>query len=79
MTVLAFGLAGISLMGVPPSGGFVAKWLLLIASAEEGQWWWAAVIIIGGLLAGAYVVRVLTRMIAYRAQSFAAFERLSPS
>ena len=65
MTVLAFGIAGISLMGVPPSGGFVAKWLLLIASAEEGQWWWAAVIIIGGLLAGAYVVRVLTRMIAY--------------
>ena len=52
-------------MGVPPSGGFVAKWLLLIASAEEGQWWWAVVIIIGGLLAGAYVIRVLTRMIAY--------------
>jgi multicomponent Na+:H+ antiporter subunit D len=65
MTVLAFGIAGISLMGVPPSGGFVAKWLLLIASAKEGQWWWALVIIIGGLLAGAYVIRVLTRMLAY--------------
>ena len=29
MTVLAFGLGGLSLMGLPPSGGFVAKWLLL--------------------------------------------------
>ena len=29
VTVIAFGLAGLSLMGMPPSGGFVAKWLLL--------------------------------------------------
>ncbi len=61
MTVIAFGLAGLSLMGVPPSGGFVAKWLMLTASAMEGQWWWALVILVGGLLAGAYVFRVLAR------------------
>ncbi len=41
MTVIAFGIAGLSLMGVPPSGGFVAKWLMLTAAAMEGQWWWA--------------------------------------
>jgi formate hydrogenlyase subunit 3/multisubunit Na+/H+ antiporter MnhD subunit len=61
MTVLTFGLAGISLMGVPPSGGFVAKWLLLTASATAGQWWWIVVILLGGLIAGAYVFRVLMR------------------
>lgn len=61
MTVIAFGLGGLSLMGVPPSGGFVAKWLMLTAAAMEGQWWWAAVILVGGLLAGAYVIRVLAR------------------
>jgi formate hydrogenlyase subunit 3/multisubunit Na+/H+ antiporter MnhD subunit len=59
MTVIAFGIAGLSLMGVPPSGGFVAKWLMLSAAAMEGQWWWAVVILLGGLLAGAYVIRVL--------------------
>ncbi len=58
MTVIAFGLGGLSLMGVPPSGGFVAKWLMLTAAAMEGQWWWALVILVGGLLAGAYVIRV---------------------
>jgi multicomponent Na+:H+ antiporter subunit D len=37
MTVFAFGLGGLSLMGLPPSGGFAAKWLLLMASIEAGQ------------------------------------------
>ena len=59
ITVIAFGLAGLSLMGVPPSGGFVAKWLLLLATVMEGQWWWAVVMLVGGLLAGGYVFMVL--------------------
>lgn len=59
LTFAIFGLAGLSLMGVPPSGGFTAKWLLLLASIMEGQWWWAVVILIGGLLAGGYVFMVL--------------------
>lgn len=59
LTLGAFGLAGISLMGLPPSGGFVAKWLLLEASIRSGQWWWGSVLIIGGLLAGAYVFKVI--------------------
>ena len=51
MTVFAFALGGMSLMGMPPSGGFIAKWLLLTAAVAEGQWWWAVVILAGGLLA----------------------------
>ncbi len=59
ITVLAFTLAGMSLMGLPPSGGFAAKWLLLNATIETGQWWWALVILGGGLLTGGYLFRVL--------------------
>jgi formate hydrogenlyase subunit 3/multisubunit Na+/H+ antiporter MnhD subunit len=59
ITIFAFGLAGLSLMGVPPGGGFVAKWLLLLATVAEGQWWWAVVMLVGGLLAGGYVFLVL--------------------
>jgi multicomponent Na+:H+ antiporter subunit D len=59
MTVFAFGLAGMSLMGLPPSGGFVAKAMLLTAAVGEGQWWWAVVILAGGLLAAGYVFRVI--------------------
>ena len=41
VTFLALGLGGLSLMGLPPSGGFAAKWLLMKASIEAGQWVWA--------------------------------------
>ena len=50
VTMFALGLGGLSLMGLPPSGGFAAKWLLLKASVEAGQWLWAAVMLAGGLL-----------------------------
>lgn len=59
VTFFALALAGISLMGMPPSGGFIAKWLLVLASIERGQWWWTAVVLAGGLLAAGYVFRVL--------------------
>lgn len=64
MTVFAFGLGGLSLMGLPPSGGFAAKWLLLKASVEAGQWIWAVVILAGGLLAGGYIYRALAPALA---------------
>jgi len=59
ITMTAFCLAGVSLMGLPPSGGFIAKWLLLEAALSFEQWLWAAVIIVGGLLAAGYVFKVV--------------------
>jgi formate hydrogenlyase subunit 3/multisubunit Na+/H+ antiporter MnhD subunit len=64
ITMLAFGLGGMSLMGLPPSGGFVAKAMLLVASVAEGQWWWAVVILLGGLLAASYMFRVFSPALA---------------
>jgi NADH:ubiquinone oxidoreductase subunit 2 (subunit N) len=45
-------------MGLPPSGGFAAKWMLLQASMASGQWWWILVLVGGGLLSAAYVFRI---------------------
>lgn len=64
MTVFAFGLGGLSLIGLPPSGGFSAKWLLLLSAFESGQWWWGLVLLAGGVLAAGYVFGVLTRAFA---------------
>jgi formate hydrogenlyase subunit 3/multisubunit Na+/H+ antiporter MnhD subunit len=58
-SLFAFGLAGVSLMGLPPSGGFLAKWLLLQAAWASGGWGWIVVVLAGSLLAAAYVFRVL--------------------
>lgn len=59
LTIGAFGLAGVSIMGLPPSGGFNGKWLLLQAAMAEGRWDIVGILITGGLLAAAYVFRVL--------------------
>jgi formate hydrogenlyase subunit 3/multisubunit Na+/H+ antiporter MnhD subunit len=59
VTLFAFALAGISLMGLPPSGGFLAKWLLIDAALAAGQVWIAVITVSGGLLASVYVFRVL--------------------
>jgi len=59
VTLFAFALAGITLMGLPPSGGFLAKWLLIDAALARGRWDMVIVILAGGLLAAAYVFRVL--------------------
>ena len=50
MSVLAFALGGVALIGVPPSGAYLAKELLLQAAVETEQWWWAVVIQAGGIL-----------------------------
>jgi formate hydrogenlyase subunit 3/multisubunit Na+/H+ antiporter MnhD subunit len=59
LSAFAFALAGVSIMGLPPSGGFIGKWLLLQAALAQGRWDLAAVMLIGGLLAAAYVFKVL--------------------
>ena len=64
MTIFAFALGGVSLIGLPPSGGFLAKWILLEATVATGQWWWALVILAGGLFTSCYMFIVLSRAVA---------------
>lgn len=60
LTLFAFGLAGTTLMGLPPSSGFLAKWQLIDAALTHGHWQIAVIILAGGLLAAIYVFRVLS-------------------
>ena len=59
ITVAAFGIAGVSIIGLPPSGGFIGKWLLLEAALGQGRWDLAVVMILGSLLAAAYIFKVV--------------------
>jgi formate hydrogenlyase subunit 3/multisubunit Na+/H+ antiporter MnhD subunit len=65
VSMFAFALAGVSLIGLPPSGGFIAKWLYLNAALTGGQWWWSIFILLGGLLATAYVFRFFSKAFSY--------------
>jgi NADH:ubiquinone oxidoreductase subunit 5 (subunit L)/multisubunit Na+/H+ antiporter MnhA subunit len=68
MSICAFALSGAALIGLPPSGAYLAKQLLLQAVAETDQWWWAVVIQTGGILTSAYVVVVLVHALAPRGE-----------
>ncbi len=59
MALCAFGIAAASVLGLPPSGGFIAKWTLLNAVIADRQWFLLVVMMIGGLLAAGYSFRVL--------------------
>jgi formate hydrogenlyase subunit 3/multisubunit Na+/H+ antiporter MnhD subunit len=64
VSAFAFALGGLSLMGLPPSGGFTAKCLLITAAIIEGYWWIALTISAGGVIAAGYVFRVISRAFA---------------
>lgn len=59
LSVAAFALGGVSIMGLPPSGGFIGKWLLLATAIERGAWGTVLVLLLGGLLAAVYVFKVI--------------------
>jgi len=59
LTMGAFVVAGLGLIGVPGTAGFVSKWYLIQGAVEQGLWWLAAVIVLASLLAVVYVGRVV--------------------
>jgi multicomponent Na+:H+ antiporter subunit D len=65
-TTFAIALAGVALIGLPPSGAFLGKWQLLASAVATGQWLWLVVTAIGSLLAAAYIFRVLGHAFGHR-------------
>jgi multicomponent Na+:H+ antiporter subunit D len=59
MPLTSFGIviAGLSLIGVPATVGFVSKWYLVLATLERGDWWLAFAVVGSSMLAVVYVWR----------------------
>jgi formate hydrogenlyase subunit 3/multisubunit Na+/H+ antiporter MnhD subunit len=77
VTVLAFAIAGLALMGVVPSGAYLAKKLLLDAADSSGQWWWTLVLQGGAVFTAGYVVLVLTNALRRPATPVKLVKRVS--
>ena len=58
-TMAAFVLAGLSLIGVPFTVGFISKWYLVQAALEQDRWAVAGVVMVGSLMALVYIWKVV--------------------
>ncbi|MFQ3610542.1 MAG: monovalent cation/H+ antiporter subunit D family protein, partial [Fimbriimonadales bacterium] len=66
LTMVAFTLCALALIGVPLTAGFVTKWYLILGSIEAGRWFIVPVVVVGALLAAVYLWRVIERAYFYK-------------
>jgi multicomponent Na+:H+ antiporter subunit D len=59
LTMAAFTIGGLSLIGVPGTAGFVSKWYLVTALLEASLWPLALLILVASILTLIYVGRVI--------------------
>jgi multicomponent Na+:H+ antiporter subunit D len=59
VTMAAFVLGGLGLIGVPLTAGFISKWYLILAALEKGWWPVAMLALISSLLAVMYIWRIV--------------------
>ena len=59
LTMTAFTIAALSMVGVPPTAGFFSKVYLILGAIQARQWFFIAVILISSLLNAVYFFKVI--------------------
>ncbi len=61
LTMAAFSVASLGMIGLPPTAGFISKWYLGTGAMDAGQHWVLAVLATSSLLNAAYFLPILYR------------------
>ncbi|WP_231703253.1 proton-conducting transporter membrane subunit [Halopseudomonas pelagia] len=61
LTMSAFTLGALGMIGVPPTAGFISKWYLGYGALDAGHAWVVLVFVLSGLLNAAYFLPLLYR------------------
>ncbi|MBI2860580.1 MAG: monovalent cation/H+ antiporter subunit D family protein [Chloroflexi bacterium] len=69
LTMTAFTVAALSMVGIPPTAGFFSKWYLALGSLDAGNWGFIAVILLSSLLNAVYFFRIIEKVWATSARS----------
>jgi multicomponent Na+:H+ antiporter subunit D len=60
-TMTAFAIGGLSMVGVPPTAGFVSKWYMIAGAFENDNFFVLAVLVIATALNAAYFLPIIFR------------------
>lgn len=58
-TMAAFTIAGLSMIGVPLTVGFISKWYIAVGALNAGMWYFVPVILLSSLLTAVYFWRII--------------------
>jgi multicomponent Na+:H+ antiporter subunit D len=61
ITMTAFAIASLSMIGLPPTAGAISKWYLVEGTIDAGQWVVLVVIVVSALLNAAYFLPIVWR------------------
>ena len=60
-TMVAFSIGALSMIGVPPTAGFMGKWFMLSGAMETGQWLPVVIIIASTVLNAGYFLPIIVQ------------------
>lgn len=61
LTMGAFTVAALGMIGIPPTAGFISKWYLALGGLEVGHSWVVWLLVVSGLLNAAYFLPTIYR------------------
>lgn len=61
LTMLAFGIASLGIIGLPPAGGTWSKWFLLMGTVDGHHWVLMGILMVSSLLSIAYLLTIPLR------------------
>jgi len=62
LTMAAFTIGGLSIVGIPPTCGFFSKWYLVIGAIDSQNWVFAAALLLSSLLTAVIFFKILVRI-----------------
>ena len=60
-TMTAFAIGALSMIGIPPTAGFLSKWFMLSAAMDTAAWFAVGVIVISTILNASYFLPIIWR------------------
>jgi len=75
LMMAGFTVAALSMVGIPPTGGFFSKWYLVLGSIDANNWVFVGVILASSLLTAVYFFRMIEKLYAVPSSGDAAVEQ----